>query len=161
MSQYFWSKWPEGAQQRFFRLVNLGTLVAVLSIFIGLGLFGSTVEQQIDEAKEQYGRVLPLVQEIRELRAQQGNLAHLPPEEAVWDIIDDHGIEPKLTSFRTTRLSEDEIGVQATFTGLSLTRMTDFLHDLRERASLQTPDCTITRNEDDPRLADVHVVVAR
>jgi type II secretory pathway component PulM len=158
---YFWSSWPMASQQRLFRMVNLGTLVVSLSVFIGLGLFGNTVEQQIAEAKEQYGRVLPLVEEIRAFRAQQGNLAHLPVDEAVWDIIDTIGIEPQVTSFRTTRLSEHETGVQVTLTGLTLPRLTDFLRDLRERASLQSPDCTISRNQDDPRLADAHLVLAR
>jgi len=117
--------------------------------------------QQIAESKEQYASVLPIVQDIKALRAQQGDLAHLSVEDAVWRIIDDLLLEDNLTSIHTTRLNEDEVGIQVTFSSLSLTKLTNFLQALRDRASLQTPDCTLTRNPDDPRLADAHFVFAR
>lgn len=160
-TKYFWSAWPAASQQRFFKFVLLGLSVGVFSVFVGMSLFGGSLNQQIAESKEQYGRVVPLVQDILALRAQRGELAHLPVEEAIWLILDDLVIEKKLTSIRSTRLNEDEIGIQITLIGLSQTKLTDFLRDLRVRASLQTPDFTLTRNPDDPRLADVHLVLAR
>jgi type II secretory pathway component PulM len=158
---HFWSGWPEASQKRFFKLALMGTLVLAACVFVGLKLVGNSLELEIGQAKEQYGRVLPLVREVVALRAQMGNLAHLPVEEAVWVIIDDLSIEPNLTSFRPAVLTGDVKAVQATFTGLPLAKLTSFLEALPERASLQTPECVLTRNPDDPRLADLHLVLAR
>lgn len=159
--QYFWNTWPAASQQRFFKLILVGLSGLFFSVFVGVYLFTGTLKQQIVASKEQYVRVIPIVQDIKALRAQQGDLAHLPVDEAIWRIIDDLLIEENLASLRTTLLNEDETGIQVTLNGLSLTKLTDLLHDLRDRASLQTPDCTLTRNPDDPRLADVHLVLAR
>lgn len=149
------------SQQRFFKLVLLGTMALTFSVFVGIKLFGSSLEQRIADSKAQYASVVPIVQDIKALKAQQGNLAHLPVEEAIWSIIDDLLMEKNLVSIRSTHINEDQEGIQVTFTGLSLTTLTNFLHAMRERASLQTPDCAITRNPDDPRLADAHFVLAR
>lgn len=158
---YFWEKWPIASQQRFHKMVLFGALVVTFSSLIGFKLFAGTVEQQITEAKEQYGRVVPIVQEVLSLQAQQGDLAHLAEEKAVWNIIDDLQIEEQLISIRPTKVDQLTEGVQVTFEGLSLTKLTEFLRVIRDRASLQTPDCTITRNSNDPRLADAHFVLAR
>jgi len=131
------------------------------SVLVGLNLFTNALNKQIEESKEQYVRIVPIVKDIKAIRAQQGDLVHLPVEETVWRIIDDLLMEENLISIRTTRLNEDETGIQVTFSRLSLTKLTGFLNALRERGSLQTPDCTLTRNPDDPRLADAHFVLAR
>lgn len=161
MHTYFWSQWPMASQYRFFKMMLLGTILVTFSLSVGLKLFSSSLEQRITEAKEQYGRVVPIVEDVQSLRAQQGNLAHLPVEEAVWSVIDDLLIEKNLKSIRSTQIDEDTPGIQVTFEGLSLSKLTGFMHALRDRASLQTPDCSITRNPDDPRLADAHFVLAR
>jgi len=161
MRTYFWSAWPMASQYRFFKMMLVGTIIVTFSLSIGLKLFASSLEQRIIESKEQYGRVIPIVEDLLSLRAQQGNLAHLPVEEAVWSVIDDLLIEKNLLSIRSTQVDEDTMGIQVTFERLSLSKLTDFMHALRERASLQTPDCSITRNPDDPRLADAHFVLAR
>lgn len=158
---YFWSDWPEDSQRRFFKLLVVGSLVLSLCVFVGFKLVGGSVEQEIAQAKEQYGRVFPLVQDVIALRAQMGNLSHLPVEEALWFIVDDLAIESQLTSIRSTQLEENVTGIQATFTGLPQSKMSAFLFALRERASLQTPECVLSRNPDDPRLADLHLVLAR
>ncbi|WP_319469410.1 hypothetical protein [uncultured Pseudodesulfovibrio sp.] len=158
---HFWSDWPAASQQRFFKLVLRGIVLVTVGLIVGLKLYTGSVDLAITQAKEQYGRVVPLVEDVKSLRAQMGVFAHLPVKDAIWHIIDDLNIEKHLTSIRPTQLSEHEEGLQVTFTGLSLTKLTDFLHALRDKASLQTPDCTISRNPDDPRLADVHLVLAR
>jgi len=158
--KHFWSAWPEAAQRRFFKLTLVGIAALSLTLFIGLKLLSGVVDQDIAQAKTQYARVLPLVQEVTALRAQKGNLAHLGVEDAVWTIIDDLGIEPKLASLRSTRVDETP-AIEAAFTGLSLAKLADFLNALRERASLQTPELDLTRNPDDPRLGDLRLVVAR
>ncbi|MEF2229923.1 MAG: hypothetical protein V3571_03260 [Pseudodesulfovibrio sp.] len=160
-TRYFWSSWPPSSQQRFFRLVLVGGLLLTLSVVIGIRLLAGAVDTEIAQAKAQYGRVLPLVQEVTALQAQKGNLAHLGVEDALWAIVDDLGIEPQLTSLHSTQVDENTPGIQATFTGLSLAKMADFLNALRARASLQTPQCVLTRNPGDPRLADLHLVLAR
>ena len=159
--QYFWSSWPAASQQRLFKYILVGLSVLIFSVCIGVSLFTGTLKQQIDDTKEQYTRVVPIVQDIKALRAQQGDLAHLPVDEALWRIIDDLLIEENLISIRTTQLKGGETGIQATFSELSLTKLTTFLKAIRDRGSLQTPDCALTRNPDDPRLADVHLVLAR
>lgn len=160
-ANYFWSSWPPASQQRFFKVVLVGLSVTIVSVIIGMNLFGGTLGQQIAEAKEQYGRVVPIVQDVKALRAQQGDLAHMPVKEAAWRIIDDLAIEENLVSIRETKWRDDEPGIQVTLEGLSLTKLSDLLRDLRDRASLQTPECALTRNPDDPRLADAHFVLAR
>jgi len=157
---HFWSAWPPASQQRFFKVVLTGTSLAAFSIIVGLSLFSGTLDKQIDEAKAQYGRVVPLVLDIKTLRAQQGDLAHLPVDEAVNRIADDLDIENQLVSMHKTEYREDP-AAQVTFEGLALNKLTEFLQALRDRASLQTPECTLTRNPDDPRLADAHFVLAR
>ncbi|QGY39306.1 hypothetical protein GM415_03950 [Pseudodesulfovibrio cashew] len=159
--KYFWLSWPAASQERLFRLALVGTVVATFAVSVGLKLFSGSLEQRIVEAREQYGRVVPIVEEVRALRAKQGDLVDKPVSEAVWAIIDGLGIEEQLTSFRATQLDEGLDAAQVTFKGLPLNRLMDFLRDLRDRASLQTPGCTLTRNPDDPRLADAHFVLAR
>lgn len=158
---YFWSSWPIVSQQRFFKLILVGTMVATFSVSVGLKLFSGSMEQRIAEAKDRYARVVPIVEDVKSLRAQMGDLAHLPVEEAVWSLIDDLLIEDNLVSIRSTVLEGDIRAIQVTFDRLSLTKLTSFMISLRDRASLQTPNCSITRNPDDPRLADAHFVLAR
>lgn len=160
-SRYFWGTWPYDSQKRFFKVILVGSMLAALAIVIGLTLFSSSLDQQIEDSKEQYGRVVPLVGEINALRAQMGVLAHLSVEDAIWELIDDLVIEDKLTSIRSTKLEDGTMGIQVTFTGLSLPKLAKFMRDMRDKAALQTPDCAITRNPDDPRLADAHFVLAR
>lgn len=163
--RHFWSGWPEASQQRLFRLAPKGVALVCLSVFIGLRLLVGSVTTRIEESKAQYARVLPLVEEILTLRAQRGDLAHLPPDKAVWRIIDDLSIEQNLTSMRQigreTGSGEDDVALQTTLNGLPLNTLARFLSDLRDRASLQTRDCALTRNPDDPRLGDAHLVLAR
>jgi len=158
---YPWSGWPPASQQRFFKLVLTGLSALFFSVLVGGVLFTGKLAQQIDAEKEQYGRVAPLVDDIRTLRARQGDLAHLPPVEAVQLIVEDRRMGDYVTSLRTTRLKEDTEGAQVTCSGLTLIMLTDFLEDLRDRANLQAPDFTLTRNPEDPRLADAHLVLAR
>ncbi|NDV19966.1 hypothetical protein GO013_11090 [Pseudodesulfovibrio sp. JC047] len=158
---YPWSNWPPASQQRLFKMVLLGLAGAFFSVFVGVYLFTSTLEQQIVAEKEQYARVMPIVQGIHALRAKQGDLARLTVKDATWRIIDERMLESRLTSIRSTGLNDSNDAVQVTFTGVTLIMLTDFLQDLRDRASLQTPEFTLTRNNDDPRLADVHLVLSR
>lgn len=149
------------SQHRFFKVIIVGALLATFAILVGFKLFASSMEQRIKESKEQYVRVVPIVDDIKSLRARQGNLTHLSVEDAVWAIIDDLLLEKNLTSLRSTVIDDDIEGIQVTFTGLSLTKLTGFMQALHARASLQTPNCSLTRNPDDPRLADAHFVLAR
>lgn len=160
-SAYPWSGWPPASQQRFFKLMLIGLSAVCFSIVVGGFLFTGKLVQQIEVEKEQYGRVAPLVKDIRTLRARQGDLAHLSPVEAVQRIVDDLTMGDYLTSLRITRINEETEGAQVTCSGLTLIMLTDFLEDLRDRANLQSPDFTLTRNTEDPRLADVHLVLAR
>lgn len=166
--RYFWSGWPEASQQRLFRLAPKGTVLLCLAVFIGLRLLMGSMTTRIEESKAQYARVLPLVEDILTLRAQRGDLAHLPPDKAVWRIIDDLSIEQNLISMRATKREaeqksgmDEDLALQTTLTGLPLNTLARFLSDLRDRASLQTRDCALTRNPDDPRLSDAHLVLAR
>ncbi|MFH1915107.1 MAG: hypothetical protein ABIK45_12650 [Pseudomonadota bacterium] len=163
---YFWSDWPEMSRQRLFRVAPKAAVVVGLCVFIGLRLFTGTVTVQIEESKAQYARVVPLVEEIHALRAIQGDLLHLPLEDAVWRIIDDLAIEQNLMSLRETSGRDDGQGpgdaaLQVTLTGLPLNTMARLLAGLRDRAGLQARDCALTRNPDDPRLSDAHLVLVR
>lgn len=158
---YPWSGWPPASQQRLFRLVLASLSGLCFAVLVSGSLLTGKLTQQIAVEKEQYGSVAPLVNDIRTLRTQQGDLAHLSPVEAVQQIIEDRHMTDYVTSLRTTRLREDTEAAQTTCEGLTLIMLTDFLEDLRGRANLQSPDCTLTRNSKDPRLADVHLVLAR
>ncbi|MBG0790619.1 MAG: hypothetical protein H0S80_09005 [Desulfovibrionaceae bacterium] len=158
---YPWSKWPPASQQRFFKLVLTGLAGLCFAVLVGGGLFTGKLTQQIAVEKTQYGRVAPLVHDIRTLRARQGDLAHLSPVEAVQRIIEDRSMGDHVTSLRITRLKEDVVGAQVTCHRLTLIMLTDFLEEVRDRANLQAPDFTLTRNPEDPRLADAHLVLAR
>lgn len=160
-SRYPWSGWPPASQQRFFKLALTGLSGLCFAVLVGGILFTTKLGQRIEEEKEQYGRVAPLVNDIRILRARQGDLAHLPPVEAVQQIVEDRHMGDHVLSLRITRIKEDVEGAQVTCTRLTLIMLTDFLEDLRDRANLQAPDFTLTRNPDDPRLADAHLVLAR
>lgn len=160
-SLYFWEKWPHASQERFHRIVLFGAMVATLSLIVGFKLFAGSLEERISDAKERYAQVVPIVEEVMALRAERGDLAHLSVDKAVWHIVDDLSMEEQLYSLRTTEIDKLTQGVQVTFEGLSLTKLTEFLRTIRDRASLQTPDCTLSRNSDDPRLADAHFILAR
>lgn len=157
---YFWSAWTIERQRQFFKRVLIAVTVVMAFAFVGLFLITGTMVKQIEEAKEQYGDVVPIVQDVHMLRAQQGDLAHLGGEESVTRILDDLQLQQRVMSMRV--MPDDALDrVQVTLAGLSLPELTDFLRALRDRASLQTPDFTLTRNDDDPRLADVHLLLAR
>ena len=159
--RYPWSGWPPAAQQRLFKFLLLGTAGFSFSVFMGLFFFTGALDQEIAAEKTQYGLVVPIVQDINRLRASQGDLVGLAPEEAVSRILDDRLLGDYLLTLRPTRLRERQEGVEVALSGLTLIMLTDFLQDVRDRASLQAPDFTLTRNQDDPRLADVHMVLAR
>ncbi|MBC17487.1 MAG: hypothetical protein CL942_14785 [Desulfovibrio sp.] len=159
--QYFWSSWPQISQDKFFRNVLVGMIILTLAVTVGLRLFATSITEEIASQREMYGNVAVIVEDIKSLRAQQGGLAHLSVNDAVWFIIDDIQIETKLISIRETTVNRATEGLQVTFEGLSLTELMGFLTALRDKASLQTPSCMMTRNMNDPRLADVHLIVAR
>jgi len=159
--KYPWSGLPVGAQQRLFKFVLVGTGVLFFSVFVGMTLLTASLGKKIDEAKAQYGLVVPIVQSIEALRSRQGDLVKLPPQKAVIRILEDRALEDYIVSMRPTRIKENQEGVQLTLGGLTLIMLTDFLEDVRDRASLQTLEFTLTRNEADPRLADMHLVMAR
>lgn len=159
--RYFWSSWPLISQEKFFRMVLVGTIIVTLAVTIGMRLFAASIAEEITDKRQLYGDVAVIVEDIHSLRAEQGNLAHLSVSEAVWSIIDDLRIEEKLVSLRSTSVDRFTDGLQVTFEGLSLSELMGFLMALRDDASLQTPSCMLTRNSDDPRLADAHLILAR
>lgn len=158
---YPWTCWPPASQQRLFKFLLLGTAGLIFAVFVGATLFTGALTQEIAAEKEQYGLVVPLVREITTLRAAQGDLVRLTPEEAVRRILDDRSLNDYAASLRPTRVAGDQEGVEVTLNGLTLIMLTDFLQDVRERASLQAPEFVLTRNPEEPRLADVHLVLAR
>lgn len=161
IKRYFWSSWPQIAQEKFFRNVLVGMIIITLAVTVGLRLFATSITEEIATKRKMYGDVAVIVEDVKSLRAQQGSLAHLPVSEAVWSIIDDLQIEAKLISIRTTTVNRATEGLQVTFEGLSLSELMGFLTALRDKASLQTPSCLLTRNTGDPRLADAHLILAR
>ena len=158
---YPWSNRPVAEQQRLFKYVLMGLSGLFFAVFVGLALFTGTLVQQIREEKQRYSLVVPIVQDITALRAHLGDLVRVPPDEAVQRILEDRMLNDYVVSMHPTRPREREDGVQLTLRGLTLIMLTDFLQDVRDRASLQTPDFSLTRNTEDPRLADVHLVLAR
>jgi hypothetical protein len=158
---YPWTCWPSASQQRLFKFILFGTAGLCFAVFVGATLFTGALGQEIAVEKEQYGLVVPLVREITTLRAAQGDLVRLTPEEAVRRILDDRSLNDYAASLRATRAAEDQEGVEVTLNGLTLIMLTDFLQDVRDRASLQAPEFVLTRNPEEPRLADVHLVLAR
>lgn len=158
---YPWSGWPPASQERLFKFLLAGCAGLCFAVFVGLSLFSGALGQRIAAAKQEYGLVVPLVREIATLRASRGDLAGTPPEEAVRRIVEDRVLADYVVSMRGSRISESQDGVQVTFSGLTLIMLTDFLQDVRDRASLQAPEFALTRNPGDPRLADVHMVLAR
>ena len=158
---YPWSGWPPAAQQRLFKYTLLGTAGLCFSVYVGLFFFTGALEQEIAAAKTQYGLVVPIVQDINRLHASQGDLVAMTSEDAVAKILEDRALGDYLVTMQPTRLKEKQEGVEVTLKGLTLIMLTDFLQDVRERAGLQTPEFVLTRNPADPRLADVHLVLAR
>jgi hypothetical protein len=158
---YPWTCWPPASQQRLFKFLLLGTAGLCFAVFVGATLFTGALGQEIEAQKEQYGLVVPLVREITTIRAAQGDLVRLTPEEAVRRILDDRSLNDYVASLRPTRIAEDQEGAEVTLNGLTLIMLTDFLQDVRDRASLQAPEFVLTRNPEEPRLADVHLVLAR
>jgi len=158
---YPWTCWPPASQQRLFKFLLLGTAGLCFAVFVGVTLFTGTLGQEIAAEKEQYGLVVPLVREITTLRAAQGDLVQLTPEEAVGRILDDRSLNDYVVSMRPSRTAENQEGVQVTMSGLTLIMLTDFLQDVRDRAGLQAPEFVLTRNLEEPRLADMHLVLAR
>ena len=159
--RHFWSHWPHASQQRFFRLAQLGTITCSLAVLVGLRLFTAAAEETVAQAMEQHARVVPIVTEIRTLRAQKGELVDLSPKDAARTLVDELGLDERLDSLRLTELAQDDIGASIEMSGLTLTQITDLLSALRDRANLQTPEFAVSRNPDDPRLADLRMVVAR
>lgn len=158
---YPWSAWPPASQQRLFKYVLLGAAGLAFAVFVGAYLFTGVLIQQIEAEKAQYGMVVPLVRDIATLRAGQGDLVQLSPEEAVRRVLDDRSLNDYVRSMRPTLVAGDQEGVQVTLGGLTLIMLTDFLQDVRDRASLQASEFVLTRNPEEPRLADVHLVLAR
>ncbi|EGB15526.1 hypothetical protein DND132_2322 [Pseudodesulfovibrio mercurii] len=158
---YPWTCWPPASQERLFKYVLFGAAGLLFAVFVGAYLFTGTLAQRIEAGKEQYGLVVPLVRDITTLRAAQGDLVRVPPEDAVRRILDDRSLNEYVRSLRPTRVAENQDGVQVTLGGLTLIMLTDFLQDVRDRASLQAPEFILTRNPEEPRLADVHLVLAR
>ncbi|MEZ7198860.1 hypothetical protein [Pseudodesulfovibrio karagichevae] len=158
---YPWTCWPPASQQRLFKFLLLGTAGLIFAVFVGVTLFTGALGQEIAAGKAQYGLVVPLVREIATLRAAQSDLVQLTPEEAVRRILDDRSLNDYAVSLRPTRIAGDQDAVEVTLEGLTLIMLTDFLQDVRDRASLQAPEFVLTRNPEEPRLADVHLVLAR
>ncbi|WP_272698824.1 hypothetical protein [Desulfovibrio sp. Fe33] len=158
---YPWSGWPPASQERLFKYVLFMAAGAFFAVFVGANLFTGSLGQQIKEQKAQYGLVVPLVQEIHTLRAEQGDLVQLSPEDAVRRILDDRSLNDYVRSIYATRPAENQEGVRVALEGLTVIMLADFLQDVRDRAGLQTPEFKLTRNLEEPRLADLLLVLAR
>ncbi|WP_243544556.1 hypothetical protein [Pseudodesulfovibrio tunisiensis] len=159
--RYFWEKWNPLKQQRFFRLSLVGMALTMLGLFIALFLLTGSLAESIEKKKERYGAVAVIANEVNTLRARQGDLVDQPVDKAVWVVVDALDLDPNLMSLRPTTTEDGQKAFQAEFEALPLTRTVALLAGLRDRAGLQYPRCELTRNQSDPRLADLRLVLAR
>lgn len=154
--KHFWESYEPAAQKRFFRLVLTVAAIIFLAVWGGLDYMVRAEHKAIDKSRDEYSRVVGLVNEIQVLQAGLGDLSHLPPRQAVDSIMSSFG---KLPPALVVELESGE--VEVAFPGIPLFELTAFLNDVRDRANLQTRLFEVGASSHGKGLARSRMVLTR
>ena len=158
MPKSFQAKKPEQRQRTYANVLRL-VAFCFFVVWSGLYMFTGEASDRISAAREEYGRVLPLVTEMNALRAQRGDLGQLETGEAVARIAATLGLDHGMVRLEAQGESPDQ--EELAVNGLTLPQLVALLGDLRVRGGFQTVNFSLSRNPRDERLADVRMVLER
>lgn len=154
--KHFWESMEPAAQRRFFRMTLLAVAVLFVSAWAGLDYMARAERKAIAKSRDEYSRVVGLVNEIQVLRAGLGDLSSLPPEEAVRAVM--AGFD-KLPPALVVELEDG--AVEVSFPGIPLFELTAFLTDVRDRANLQARLFEVGASSHGKGLAHSRMVLTR
>lgn len=157
---WFWLKWPEHKQKRFMGMTRWLAVVLMLCVFGPQYFMTVATQKEIVRKRELYARVVPVVQNIKRLRARQIMNAETL-RSAVLKIAEGAGIGWDQLSLQEEPFEYGEPGVLVELQGVTLVQLTAFLETSRKQADLRFLSFDMERDAEQSVLADVKTLLVR
>ena len=159
---YIWQDWPADKQKLFFSALVAGWALILFLIWSGFADSQHKAERRMLSSKQQYAKVVPLVEELRTGEASRGALVDREPMTAAQQVIRDLGLDSRLSSLRPMQSGGDSgQGVQVLLESLNLPELVALLRDFKVRGGLKVTNFNINHRLDSPELADVQIILFR
>lgn len=156
---WFWLKWPQHQQQRFFGFARWAWLLLLVASFGPLYYLTVSAQKQIERQKELYARVVPVVTELRTARQRGVADEDVDPQTLVSRMAEQAGIGWERLRFEPQRA--DRFGVAFALREVTLVELTSFLMSVRNSSGLHCFEFTLQRSPSNAMLADVAMTLAR
>ncbi len=159
---YIWQDWPTEKQKLFFAALVAGWALILFMIWSGLNESQSRTQRVELGSKQQYAKVVPLVEELKAGESSRGALVDREPMTAAQQVIRDLGLDNRLTSLRPLQAGANSgEGVQVILESLNLPELVGLLRDFKVRGALKVSNFNINHRLDSPELADVQIILVR
>jgi len=153
---------PHHRRKLLYPGMALGVALFFLALFSSLSGMSASARQKLDTLSERRERILPLVDELRARQDQGGkSLRPMEPLAAAQQISRDLGMEANLASIRPMNMVGGKEGVQVFFESINLDQLTGLLVSLEARAGLTVFSVNLNRRMDNPKLANLQMVLTR
>lgn len=159
---YIWQDWPADKQKLFFASLVAGWALILFMIWSGLNDSQSRAERIVLSSKQQYAKVVPLVEQLKAGESSRGALVDREPMAAAQQVIRDLGLDTRLTSLRPLQGDGSSgQGVQVLLESLNLPELVALLRDFKVRGALKVNNFNVNHRLDAPELADVQIILVR
>lgn len=153
---------PHNRRGLIYPAAALGALLLFAGVFSVISGITADTEKTIQDLSKRRERIIPMVEELRSLQQQGGSsLRPMEPLAAAQQIARDLKIEANLASIRPMNMVGDQEAVQVFFESLNLDQLMGLLISLESRAGLQVFSFNLNRRMDDPKLANLQMVLTR
>jgi type II secretory pathway component PulM len=153
---------PHHRRKLLYPGLALGVALFFLVLFSSLSGMSASARHKLDTLSERRERILPLVEELRGRQDKGGkSLRPMEPLAAAQQISRDLGMEANLASIRPMNMVGDKEGVQIFFESINLDQLTELLVSLEARAGLTVFSVNLNRRMDNPKLANLQMVLTR
>ncbi|WP_147819417.1 type II secretion system protein GspM [Salidesulfovibrio onnuriiensis] len=156
---WFWLKWPQHKQQRFFSMAKWAWLLLLVASFGPQYFLTVNAQKRIERQKDLYARVVPVAMELRMARERENADKDIDPQSLVSRIAEQSGIGWERIRFEEQQ--SDRFGITFALREVTLVELTSFLMKIRNSSGLHCFEFTLQRSPSNAMLADVTLTLAR
>ena len=157
-----WQDWPVEKQKLFFAAMVAAWALLLFMVWSGFSESESKAVRIMLSSKQNYSKVVPLVEQLKAGESSRGALIDREPMAAAQQVIRDLGLDTRLTSLRPLQAgANSSSGVQVILESLNLPEVVFLLRDFNVRGALKITNFNINHRLDTPELADVQIILTR
>lgn len=158
---WFWRDWPPHKQKRFFSLAVWGWLAVLFISFGPQYFFTVNAEKKIEQQRALYQQVVPLVSQIKSLRARKNGAVDGTLHDAVLEMTEKAGIGWPSLSLSEEPFEYTEPGMRVNLEKITLVQLTGFLQQVRTSPGVSVLQFSMKKDPEQSVLADVELLLVR